>query len=315
MLKFERISTDDIPHFISFLKDTEPDYPYRWFFDPQWVMERVNDENYIWGIARKRNDPSIIGTVLCHNDVEKKIAVLKLLFVHPSHRNKGILNGLFLDRINERRVIDEIMSWNPSLLFAEVLANNDTALKIVRKMGMMVLGRYPCKTVRTNTRLDLIPHAILFDKRHKTIDVDERIAAQVKAIIETNDLKKLRSLKIGRQKGTMIETCPTRIKKDNDKAMHRTYLIELLDGSTITFEFNEFSRTVTNVMLGDATPEAVMFFDSYVSELSPSYVEIMIPPMLELQHVAIDLGYAFTSYLPSYWNGEDVLTFSKWKKE
>ncbi|MHA1798494.1 MAG: GNAT family N-acetyltransferase [Candidatus Helarchaeota archaeon] len=312
--EFINIQENDVNDFITFLKEVRPDYPYRWYFDSNWIKERVFDENYIWGVVKENGKNKIIGTVICYHDQEKKIAVLKLLLVHPKYRKMGILNSLFFKRINEQRVIDKIISFKPHILFAEILNGHLTSQKMIIRMKMSFLGYYPHKTRIGEVNADLIPCALLFDRKHETILIDKRIEEKIAVILNTNQLSKLRTLKTDIQHQDVKKIVfNLKIEKKIDRPGLQIYHVEIDKDNFMEFRFNSYLNNILETRILSEDPTKVAFLIKYLKNFRANYTEVMISPDLKKQDMLIENEFIFTGFLPKFWQGKDQLVFSTWK--
>lgn len=314
-LMFEKITREDIIPFIRFLDEANPDYPYRWFFDPFWIASKVEDQNYIWGVLKPVKDPKkVVGTVICYYEPEKKIDCLKLLLVHPQYRGKGVLNNIFFKRLRENRVVDQIQAHQPNLLFAEILVNRLTSQKMVQKIGMSFFGYYPCKTRRDDVRLDLVPCGLLFRKDFKVIDIDDRIAQKVESILKINGLMKYRDIRQCREECPLTwSENPLREVEIRAREQDNRHAISIDGSNFLTYHHNTYINTISEAKLTIENPENAHVLIRYLKKLDAEYTEVMIPLDLTLQDVLLQNEFYFTAFLPYYWNGDDALVFSLWK--
>jgi len=312
--EFVNIQEKDVDNFISFLKNVRPDYPYRWFFDRTWIRERVYDENYIWGVVKKPGEEQIIGTVICYYDVEKKISVLKLLLVHPKFRKMGILNSIFFKRINEERVVDKIRQHSPNLLFGEILNGHLTSQNMIARMNMSFLGYFPSKTRIDDVSADLIPCAILFNRNHSNVSIDERIIDNVNEIFNDKKISKLRTFKSGLEEQDLKSiNFKFKVSKRVDKLLHEHVEVVNEVGDALNFKYNKYLNNIYEARISSDNLEIVQFLVSYLKNLGASYTEIMTPPNLAMQDIMLQNDLVFTGYFPSFWNGKDIMVFSTWK--
>ncbi|NHI94583.1 MAG: hypothetical protein EAX96_18980 [Candidatus Lokiarchaeota archaeon] len=312
--EFVNIQEKDVNNFIKFLKGIRPDYPYRWFFDPIWIRERVVDENYIWGVVKRPGTDRIIGTVICYYDIEKNISVLKLLLVHPNFRKIGILNSIFFKRINEDRVVDRIRFHKPNLLFAEILNGHLTSQKMIIRMNMSFLGYFPNKTRINDVNADLIPCALFFNQKHSNILIDERIVDNVNVILNDKKLIKLRTIKTGIEEQKIKKlNFKFKLSKTIDKTLHEIIRVSNEDGDTLEFKYNKYLNNITEARISSDNPEIIHFLVNYLKNYNADYTEIMIPPNLMMQDIMLQNDLLFTGFLPNFWKGSDVLAFITWK--
>ena len=312
--EFVNIQDRDVDNFISFLKEVRPDYPYRWFFDPIWIRKRVLDENYIWGVVKKLGKERIIGTVICYYDIEKNISVLKMLLVHPNFRKMGLLNSIFFKRINEERVVDKIRRNSPNMLFGEILNGHLTSQKMIIRMNMSFLGYFPSKTRIDDINADLIPCALLFDRRHSNVPIDERIIDNVNEVFNDKKISKLRTFKPGLE-GQNLKNVDFKFKviKTGDKLLHEHIKVSNESGDSLDFKYNKFLNNISEARILSHDPEIVQFLVNYLKNQGAAYTEIMIPPNLVMQDIMLQNDLVFTAYLPSFWEGNDIMVFSTWK--
>lgn len=311
--EFERINYPDVEGFISFLRDVRPDYPYRWFFDRNWIAQRISDPDYIWGVLK--SNKTIIGTIICYYEPEKKINTLKLLLVHPRYRKQGILNTIFFERLQERRVIDQIQLSSPNLLYAEVLMSHSTSQNMIQRMGMMFCGYFPNKTGIEGIPAPLTPCALLFKRDSKTLDVDERLSNKLEKILTQNKIQKIRPLSIGLDKQEIRKDTQYDYKEEIncEFAESKKYLLSIDANNYLKFQFNTYLHCITEARLYTKDPEIAQFFIEYLLSYNANYLEILIPPELWLQDILISNRFKFTAFIPSFWDGEDVFFFSTWK--
>jgi len=312
-VEFEKIRTTDIEGFISFLRDARPDYPYRWFFDRNWIGQRISDPFYIWGVLKVNKN--IIGTIICYYEPEKKINTLKLLLVHPQYRKQGILNTIFFDRLQERRVIDQIQSSSPNLLYAEVLMNHSTSQNMIQRMGMIFCGFFPNKTRIEGIPASLTPCALLFKRNSKILNVDKRISNKLEKILKYNRIQKIRPLSIGRDEQEIRKGTQYDYKEEINCELteNKKYLVKIDANNYLKFQFNTYLNCITDTRLYTKNPEIAQFFIEYLLSYNANYLEALIPPELWLQDILICNHFKFTAFIPSFWDGEDVLFFSTWK--
>ncbi len=310
---FKRIYYEDIDEFIKFLKEVKPEYPYRWFFDPTWIAEKVSDNNYIWGILKKREN--IIGTVICYFDPVKVISVLKLLLIHPLYRRRGILNNIFFERLQEKRIVDEIQSHAPSQLFAEIVVNHQTSQKMIERIGMVFCGFYPNKTINEGLRTGLVPCALLFKKDKLSVEIDDRIRNKVETILRNNRVYRFRNVKTGIDKQIYDKDLKFTFKENyySDMSGNQVYSVEVGENSSLDFQYNTYLKNISEARINSDDPAVFQSVLKYLQKFDANYMEIMIPPNLWMQDILIENDFVFTAYLPYYWAGDDILVFSTWK--
>ncbi|MHA1146486.1 MAG: hypothetical protein ACTSRW_17240, partial [Candidatus Helarchaeota archaeon] len=203
---------------------------------------------------------------------------------------------------------------HPHLLFAEILVNQSTSQEMIEKMGMAFLGYYMNKTLRKETRLDLIPCALLFKRNPKIVQVDARIAPVLKYILEINKLDKIWSIHSEICKNTpkdstfdIIETCIP------DKPHHYMNEVKIDEENRLSYAHNTYLDNIYEATLTVNDPDAANFLISHLKSLDSSYTEIMVPPDLMLQDLLIQNRFRFTAFLPNYWGGNDMFVFSIYK--
>jgi hypothetical protein len=193
--------------------------------------------------------------------------------------------------------------------------NHSTSQNMIQRIGMIFCGYFPNKTRIEGIPACLVPCALLFKRTSKTLHVDDRIYNKLEKILNHNRIQKIRPINRGvdKQEGRKGTQYDFKEEVNREITGNENYLVKIDPHNYLKFQFNTYLNCITDARLYAKDPEMVQFFIDYLLSRNAIYLEILIPPELWLQDILICNGFKFTAFIPSYWDGADVLFFSTWK--